>query len=91
MVKASSTDDGAPFQPGEDEIEALARAEHRRWCCNRRLAGWRSGSPRDNTAKIHPDLVPWDELDEPTREYDRDPIRNLPRLLASIGFRLERA
>ena len=91
MVKASSTDDGASFQPGEDEIEALARAEHRRWCCNRRLAGWRSGSPRDNTAKIHPDLVPWDELDEPTREYDRDPIRNLPRLLASIGFRLERA
>ena len=91
MVEASTADDGVSFQPGEDEIEALARAEHRRWCCNRRLAGWRSGSPRDNTAKVHPDLVPWEELDEPTREYDREPIRNLPKLLASIGYRIEKA
>ena len=89
MVEAATVKDITSFQISEDEIEALARAEHLRWCCNRRLAGWKSGSPRDDTAKIHPNLVPWNELDEPTREYDRESIRNLPELLASIGFGVE--
>ncbi|MEO2031651.1 MAG: NAD-binding protein, partial [Planctomycetaceae bacterium] len=35
LVAGSAADDGMSFQPGEEEIEALARAEHRRWCCNR--------------------------------------------------------
>lgn len=86
-------EDGAPgiaFQPSDEEVEALARAEHRRWCANRRLAGYRHGPVRDDAARIHPDLVPWEALDERTRDYDRDPVRNLPELLATVGYRIQR-
>jgi hypothetical protein len=74
----------------DDEIEALAKTEHRRWCASRRLAGWSFASTRNNVAKLHPDLVSWEELDESTRDYDREPVRNLATLLATIGFRIEK-
>lgn len=74
----------------EDEIEALAESEHARWCASRRLAGWRYGTTRDDKRKLHPDLIPWSELDEKTREYDRAPVRNLPKLLNAMGLRVEK-
>ena len=80
----------AAFQISDDEIETLAITEHQRWAASRRLTGWRHGATRDNTNKLHPDLVPWDDLDEATREYDREPVRNLPELLASIGYSIGR-
>jgi hypothetical protein len=86
---AGSGEAGA-FRLSDDEIEALAKTEHRRWCASRRLAGWRFASTRNNVAKHHPDLVPWEELDESTRDYDREPVRNLATLLATIGFQIER-
>ena len=67
-------------------IERLAEAEHRRWCANRRLNGWRYGEERDNQRKVHPDLVAWDALDDSTREYDRAPIRQLAETLDSLGY-----
>ena len=90
IVPDSSGDNAAAFVMSDDEIETLAITEHRRWAASRRLSGWRFGATRDNTKKLHPDLVPWDDLDEATREYDREPVRNLPQLLAAIGYGIER-
>lgn len=70
----------------DKEIEALAKAEHARWCAGRRLSGWRYGETRDDKRKLHPDLAPWSQLSEKTRDYDRDPVRNLPLLLKAIGY-----
>ena len=77
-----------PREPTNEEIEALAKAEHDRWAACKRLAGWKSGKERNDTLQIHPDLVPWSELSETIRDYDRDPIRNLPKLLSGIGYTL---
>lgn len=90
MVAGSTGGDVAPLGLGDDEIEILAKAEHRRWCASRRLAGWQFGSTRDDGAKLHPDLVPWEELTEATRDYDREPVRNLPQLLETIGCSIQR-
>ena len=90
IVANSSGEDAAAFVMSDDEIETLAITEHRRGAASRRLSGWRFGATRDNTEKLHPDLVPWDDLDEATREYDREPVRNLPQLLAAIGYGIER-
>lgn len=60
----------------DEELDAGARLEHLRWCRFTR------GSGRTD----HPDLVPWDELDEPTRELDRMRVRELPRRLAQLGY-----
>lgn len=58
---------------GEALVEALAEAEHKRWCAERLLAGWAPAGdgPRDNDRRLHPDLRPWAELDETAREKDR--------------------
>ena len=34
-------------------------------------------------------MKPWDELDEPTREKDREPMRDMARILAAAGLRAE--
>lgn len=67
-----------------EEIEILAKMEHQRWNANRWLNNWRRG-PRDDAKKLHPNLVPWDELDEKTRDYDRNPMRNIPDHLRLVG------
>lgn len=89
-IVPDSSGDAAAFQMSDNEIEALAITEHQRWAASRRLSGWRQGATRDNTNKLHPDLVPWEDLDEATREYDREPVRNLPSLLATIGYSIQR-
>ncbi len=74
----------------DDEIEELARAEHERWMRDRAAAGWVYGAVRDDERKHHPDMRPWEELDEPARAKDREPMRDLARILASAGLRAER-
>jgi hypothetical protein len=73
----------------EVEIEALAQMEHRRWSGERLLRGWRPG-PRDNERRLHPDLKPFEELDEPGRQKDRDAVRAMPKVLALAGLSIVR-
>ena len=53
------------------EVERLARIEHDRWAADRYLAGWVYGPTRDNARKIHPQLIPYDELSKPMKDLDR--------------------
>jgi hypothetical protein len=73
-----------------EEIEVLARMEHQRFVDERVGQGWRPGPEKDVERKISPFLVPWEEMDEPTRELDRNAVRNLPVLLAKVGFKIQR-
>lgn len=58
-----------PEQLSAQELEALARLEHRRWTVSRVLAGWTRGA-RDDLARRHPSICPWDELDDAERAKD---------------------
>jgi len=82
--------DAARFEFPTDDVERMAELEHERWCAERRRAGWRYGSPRDNGRKLHPNLVPWDKLSEEDKEKDRVMVRGLPAFLAKVGFQVER-
>lgn len=73
----------ADFTP--DEIEIMARMEHTRWNADRWLDGWQFGPTRDNALKIHPNLVSWEELDEKTKDYDREAVRQIPAMLSAIS------
>ena len=79
------------FTFASDEIEQLARMEHERWVRERKADGWVYGAERNDDAKAHPSLVPWDELSEPEREKDRNPIRTLPEVLATVDLKIIRA
>jgi len=54
------------------------------------LLGWRRGE-RDDERRLHPDLVPFDALDEPGREKDRDAVRAIPEVLGLAGRSIRRA
>jgi voltage-gated potassium channel Kch len=78
----------APRLP-EEQVEELAIAEHDRWCRDLVAQGWSHGpGPKDPERKLHPSLVPWDELSEEERDKDREPVRALPEMLARAGFEL---
>jgi hypothetical protein len=62
--------------------ESLAQLEHERWMADRRVNGWRFGSPRNDNRREHPDLVPFDQLSDQSRKYDRQVVQTL---MASMG------
>ena len=80
----------APHSLLEDEIERMAEMEHDRWVAERRADGWRLGPKRDVLNKISPYLVSWEELAEEVREWDREAVRRIPELLASVGLVIRR-
>lgn len=71
--------DWAELSP--DQIESLARLEHARWAAYCWMTGWTHAILRDDAAKQHPNLVPYDDLDEPTKDYDRAAVRHLGEYL----------
>ena len=74
----------------DDEIEMLARYEHERWCREQMIQGWRYGTVRNDAEKIHPDLVPWEQLPEQEQDKDREAVMALPWILKEAGYILFR-
>jgi hypothetical protein len=74
----------------KDEIEAMAEMEHARWRNERLLDEWRWGEKKDATSKVSPYLVSWSELPDEVKEWDRQAVRNMPELLAKVGFEIRR-
>ena len=70
-----------------EEIEIMAEMEHEQWNEERFDEGWKLG-PRDPENKISPYLVHWNDLPDNIKEYDRDAVKNIPELLASVGFKM---
>lgn len=52
--------------------------------------GWSYGPERDDAAKKHPCLIPYEELPEAEREYDRNTAVETIRLILKLGFTIER-
>ena len=71
-------------------LEELAQQEHDRWCRDRWLRGWTYGEKRNDNQQQHPDLVPYDRLDEVGRDKDRRIMLNLPKDLGQLGMSLRR-
>jgi hypothetical protein len=73
----------------DEEVETLGAAEHARWIRERIADGWTAGD-KDATRKTTPYLVPFEELPDNIAEYDRIFVREIPRLLASVGLHVVR-
>ncbi len=66
--------------------ETLAENTHEIWAQARLAEGWRYGPRRDDERKLHPCLVPYAELPESEKEYDRLTALNALRLVGKLGF-----
>jgi len=72
----------------EAEVLHLARLEHERWMQERIAMGYEYGPVRED--RFHPDLVPWERLTKEARDKDLEAVRNIPAMLAGLGFQVLR-
>lgn len=81
---------GEQFRFRDEEVERLAELEHERWNRDRERNGWTHGPEKDPERKITPYLVPWDDLSDEIKGYDRDTVERLPGFLATLGYQIRR-
>ena len=76
--------------PGELDMlaESIARNVHEVWAKGRLDDGWVYGPERDDKLKTHTGLVPYEELSEEEKEYDRATSRETIKLILKLGFRI---
>ncbi len=74
----------------ENLAELLARNTHEVWSQGRIRDGWTYGEKRDDTAKTHPCLVPYDQLPESEKEYDRNTSMETLKVILKLGFKIEK-
>jgi tetratricopeptide (TPR) repeat protein len=74
----------------DNEIEIMAEMEHGRWVVERLLDGWTWAKERDVTKKTSPYLVPWSELPDNMKGWDRETVRKIPAFLAKVGLEIQR-
>ena len=70
--------------------EQLAENAHDHWAKLRIEQGWQWGANRDDTAKEHPDLVPYGELTESEKEYDRRSAMETIKAILALGYKVEK-
>lgn len=70
--------------------EMIARNAHEVWSTARIADGWTWGPVRDDTLKQHPCLVPYEELSEQEKGYDRRTSMETIRLILALGFDIKR-
>lgn len=72
-----------------DELtERLAKNVHEVWAKNRIDDGWTYGAERNDEMKQHPCLLPYEELPESEREYDRNTAVGTLKLILKLGFKI---
>lgn len=71
--------------------ERLAEHAHDVWALQRIREGWRYGPRRDDHAREHPCLVPYAELPEAEKEYDRQTAMGTLKAVLALGYRIEPA
>ena len=69
-------------------IEQMAKNVHDVWAKSRMEQGWTYGDSRNDALKHHPCLVPYDELPEVEKAYDRDTALGTLKLIIKLGFRI---
>ena len=75
------------------KIEAtphLAENNHNHWAQKRIEEGWLYGPKRDDHAKEHPDLVPYTELSESEKDYDRKTVIEVLKAIVALGYGIKR-
>ena len=65
----------------EANLEPLAMVEHDSWSIDRLFNGWQYGPERDDTARLHPSLIPYEELDQYQKDLDRWQVEQLPKIV----------
>lgn len=78
--------------PAELEVlvEEMSKNVHDVWSETRISQGWTYGPQRDDTLKTHPCLIPYEELPDSEKEYDRNTSIGTLKLILKLGFKIRK-
>ena len=68
--------------------EQLAQNVHEVWSQTRIAQGWTWGPERNDALKQHPCLVPYDQLSEEEKVFDRNTSQETLRLITKLGYKI---
>lgn len=71
-----------------DLIERLAENNHDQWAMQRIAEGWTYGPERNDSLKTHPDLVPYSDLTQGEKKYDRVSVVETLRAIIALGYEI---
>ncbi len=95
-IKFTGSQKLTPQKFSKAEIIKLAKVEHERWKAAKESQGWTLAvadkpgeeAKRDDSKKLHPLLVPWDDLPKSEKEKNMGMIERIPGHLATAGLEL---
>ena len=70
--------------------EEIAKNVHEVWAEGRMKDGWRYGEKRNDVGKLHPCLMPYEELTEKEREFDRNTSQETLKMIIKLGIKIVR-
>lgn len=68
--------------------EEIAKNVHEVWSAGRMADGWTYGEERNDALKQHPCLVPYEELSEEEKEYDRHTSQETLKMIVKLGYKI---
>lgn len=71
--------------------EEIAKNVHEVWSAGRMKDGWTYGEERNDAELKHPCLIPYEELTEVEKEYDRNTSQETLKLIMKLGFKITKA
>lgn len=71
-------------------LEAMAKNVHEVWAQTRIAQGWQYGPERNDAEKRHPMLIPYEDLPEGEKLYDRNTSVETLKLILKLGFVIEK-
>ena len=85
-----NTDDIVLPKELDSIIEILAENVHDAWALTRFKDGWTYGIKRDDVAKTHPCLIPYNELPEAEKKYDRITASQTLKVIIKHGYKISK-
>ena len=70
--------------------EIIAENVHEVWAVGRIAEGWTFGPVRDEEKKNTPFLIPYDQLPESEKEFDRNTAMETIKLIVKMGYSIEK-
>lgn len=92
MYKPNPIDTTNVILPAEliELTEKIAENVHENWSAGRIADGWTYGEKRDDVKKTTPCLVPYSELSESEKQFDRNTAMETLKLIVSLGYKIEK-
>lgn len=88
--KPIDTSDVELSQDMLDLTEMIAENTHDVWAAGRIKEGWTLGKHRDDIKKTTPLLVPYEELSDSEKEFDRNTSLETIRVILKLGYRISK-